>query len=373
MKAIFSIVLCVFTFSLFAQKFYQVNGTGKHGLKDKKGKVIVKPKYDNVGKFSEGFATVQIGDKMSFINSLGKEIIPFTTYSYVGYFDKGICAVNIGGNLKEFNQVEWGAQEASGKWGFIDKTGKVVIPIIYDWVFAFEGDFAVYKLKNKWGFINKKNEEVVPAKYDLIRFDLFDFSKNTLYMAKLNGKHCYLDKTGKEIVPPIYDELFGFKKENGLSKVRIDKLLGYINKKGETIIKVNYEEISSFSQVMVVKQNNKWGIIDSLENIIIPFEYDALDKSGSAPIRASKNNKWGCIDLKGNELIPFIYDSFRPFENGLAPVELNKKWGFIDLKGNEVIPFIYEDTRMDYANDKKLKVTKEGRTFHIDKNGVEIK
>ncbi|MES2588851.1 MAG: WG repeat-containing protein [Bacteroidota bacterium] len=373
MKTLFSIVLCTFSFCYFAQKFYQVSYPGKYGLKDKKGKVLIKPKYDKVGRFSEGFASVQIGDKMSFINSLGKEIIPFGTYSYVGYFEKGICAVNVGGNLAEFNQVEWGAQESSGKWGFIDKTGKVVIPIKYDWVFGFKGDFAVYKLKNRWGFIDKKGEEVIPAKYDLIQSDIFDFSEDKLYMVRLNNKNSYLDRNGKEICPIIYDELFGFKKENGLSKVRIDKHFGYINKKGETIIQVKYEEISNFSQVIVAKLNNKWGIIDSLEKIIIPFEFDNLDRRSDDPILASKNNKWGCIDLKGNELIKFKYDLIRPFENGLAPVKLNEKWGFMDVNGNEIIPLIYDDTRMDYANDKKLKVTKEGKTFYINKTGEEIK
>lgn len=44
------------------------------------------------------------------------------------------------------------AVELDGEWGFIDKTGKEVIPLIYDDVEVFREGLAVVKLNEKWAY-----------------------------------------------------------------------------------------------------------------------------------------------------------------------------------------------------------------------------
>ena len=39
----------------------------------------------------------------------------------------------------------------NGKYGFIDKTGREVIPIKYDYVFNFSEGLATVQLNGKWG------------------------------------------------------------------------------------------------------------------------------------------------------------------------------------------------------------------------------
>jgi hypothetical protein len=59
----------------------------------------------------------------------------------------------------------WGFREGfvkvtlDGKWGFVDKTGKEVIPLKYDWVIDFYDGLAEVELDSKWGFIDKKGNE----------------------------------------------------------------------------------------------------------------------------------------------------------------------------------------------------------------------
>ena len=52
------------------------------------------------------------------------------------------------------------------KYGFIDKTGKEVIPIKYDNAWGFSEGLANVRLNNKWGFIDKTGKEVIPIKYN---------------------------------------------------------------------------------------------------------------------------------------------------------------------------------------------------------------
>ena len=49
---------------------------GKWGFIDKDGVEIIPCKYNDVGDFSNGYASVQIGSKWGFINKNGKEVIP---------------------------------------------------------------------------------------------------------------------------------------------------------------------------------------------------------------------------------------------------------------------------------------------------------
>lgn len=54
----------------------------------------------------------------------------------------------------------------NGKYGFVDKTGKVVITIQYDYAGSFSGGLASVMQNGKSGFIDKKGEIVIPIQYD---------------------------------------------------------------------------------------------------------------------------------------------------------------------------------------------------------------
>ena len=61
-------------------------------------------------------------------------------YDYVGKFSSnGLAYVKL-----------------NGKYGFIDQTGKIIIPLKYDYVGDFFDRLAYVELNGKYGFINKK-------------------------------------------------------------------------------------------------------------------------------------------------------------------------------------------------------------------------
>ena len=57
----------------------------------------------------------------------------------------------------------------AGKFGFIDKTGKEVIPLKYENAEGFTNGLSQVSLNNKVGMINKKEKVIIPFKYDIIR------------------------------------------------------------------------------------------------------------------------------------------------------------------------------------------------------------
>ena len=58
--------------------------------------------------------------------------------------------------------------QKSGKWGFIDTKGKMVIPCVYDAAWPFSEGFASVESNNKGGVINQSGEFVIPPIADWI-------------------------------------------------------------------------------------------------------------------------------------------------------------------------------------------------------------
>lgn len=52
-----------------------------------------------------------------------------------------------------------------GKYGFVDKSGKIVIPLLYDNVWSFSEGFAGVMRDEKWGYVNTAGEETIPLQY----------------------------------------------------------------------------------------------------------------------------------------------------------------------------------------------------------------
>ena len=117
-----------------------------------------------------------------------------------------------------------------GKWGFIDNTGKMVVPLQYDLVLGFNEGLALVRVGEKWGFIDKTGQVVIPPRYDFP--DLFS---EGLAAVKIGHKFGFIDKTGKMVVPPQYDFAWGFLE--GLASVMVGEKSGYIDKAGKYVWK----------------------------------------------------------------------------------------------------------------------------------------
>jgi hypothetical protein len=123
--------------------------------------------YDAVFSFSEGLAVAIRNEKAGFIDKTGKEVIP-CIYDRAGNFSEGLAAV----------------RKKDGKVGYVDKTGKVIIPFEYNDGKTFIEGLAIIKNNNGWyGFIDKTGKEVVTPIYE----DVYSFSEG-LAPVKYNGK-----------------------------------------------------------------------------------------------------------------------------------------------------------------------------------------
>jgi WG containing repeat/Caspase domain len=174
----------------FSNNWAAVQKNGKILIVNTSGeeKYLLK-KYTYVSTFSESLAVVQDEKgNWGYIDTLGEEKIPIRKgRQYAGPFSEGFAAVSEGGghlaflnaegkivfefkngtdkkediitkNLYDLHPFSNGlAAVKQGKWGFIDTTGKVVIPCEYDAVTRFSEGFAAVQKDKQWFYINTKN------------------------------------------------------------------------------------------------------------------------------------------------------------------------------------------------------------------------
>ena len=136
----------------FSNGLAAVQSKSKWGYIDKKGMMIVQTQFDAAGPFAEGLAQIQIANKMGYIDATGKIVIeprfeldtqqedPDEKIEMIGKFVDGLACV----------RFAVGA-EANAHWGFIDKTGKFVIPPHYEKAEMFSEGLAAVQQNGKVG------------------------------------------------------------------------------------------------------------------------------------------------------------------------------------------------------------------------------
>jgi len=120
---------------------------------------------------------------------------------------------------------------------------------------------------------------------------------------------------------------------------------GLINAKGKIVVKPQWDYILGESEgVYPVEFDSLWGYIDRKGKVIIEPNYWDVDffDEGYACV-GNSNEMYGFINTKGDTVIDFKYnESFGGFSQGLADVTINDSCGYINKKGEIVIPLIYE-------------------------------
>lgn len=246
---------------------------GKWGYIDKSGKIIVKPIYDYGSYGENGYIMVRKNGKMGVIDKTGKEIVSpehtehnvvktFGKNFLVGNVNKWICVDPSGKEIfyKTYEEV-WPFSEGLAavsvytklgfienyKWGFIDSSGKEVIPVHYDSIIrnngftgGFKGGIVFVKQNGKWSMIDKKGEAVGSVKFSSLSEyeDMSNLFHDGPVGIKMNGRWGYIDKNGKLIIPCIYEEVQRFKE--GMAAVKLKGKYGYIDKSGKLVIPAKY-------------------------------------------------------------------------------------------------------------------------------------
>ncbi len=224
-----------------------------------------------------------------------------------------------------------------GKYGYINRDGRLIIHCIYDEASAFYDGAAIVSSNGKMGLINKKNEMLTPFEYD----EIFDPQQRT-FIAKKGQLYGVLNHLGKLVVPLQYRDIQRL--ENGA--LMLEDSLGYYLSWADGVLfnaqPMVYEEIEQYLESQKVTPE--------VPNAVIP--------DPNLPVIFIKNGKKG-LKMNGKEIIAASFEDILPFQATLAIAKKKGKFGLIDITGKTILNF-------DYASILYLS----GLGYLIEQNGL---
>lgn len=163
-----------------------------------------------------------------------------------------------------------------------------------------------------WGRDIKDSRVIVPFQFTWAE----TFDKAGHAVVQLKGKTGMIDTLGRFVIPADYDNVFSF--SNGYAKVFREGKFGAVNSKGELVIPTEYDFLSDFTKggrADAVK-GNKWGVIDTKNKVIFPFEY-LLTRTDDKNFSRVFLKDWGFIDAAGKPVFDNTYQALSHEANGL--------------------------------------------------------
>ncbi|BFT75526.1 WG repeat-containing protein [Paenibacillus sp. P36] len=299
---------------------------------------------------------IQVDGKWGYINKSGKIVVE-PTYAWADDFHDGVAVVLLNNNSDGSKQT---MEQDSVKYGAIDTTGKMVV-------------------KPDYSYITKYNEGVAGAiQVDAMTYDL------TYFILDSKGKVLYTLPPEMQIVSMLFNGTGLQTQSEGLILVQDDKteMYGYIDRYGKLIIPVQYHEASSFSDgLAIVKDDKHYQYIDKTGKVMIDASKYVSGKSFSGGLAAvAVQNKdrstveYGYIDTKGNMKIEPKYARAYDFSEGLAKVCVGESInqysiGYIDETGAYKIGPTLNDSYDETLITEGLAPIADGAGGYMNKEG----
>ncbi len=264
-----------------------------------------------------------------------------------------------------------------GKFGYIDKSGKFVIPPKFKLASSFSEGLAAVFVDGRWGYIDRAGVMVIMPRFQ--NAGAFSSGAARVSFPERSG---YIDKTGKFINPEhATDNGYSWDFSEGLAPIGINQKgslysISYMDLGGKVVVPKGTSRNSSqpgnynFSEGMAaVCYDNDCGFINHYGSMVIDAQFCNPDGfSEGVAFAARKRNKEcesGYIDKTGKTVISGEFDLGMPFSEGLALVryktpllEKAYRYAYIDKKGNKI-----------FELDDKLDPGRVNGLYKINDNG----
>lgn len=258
------------------------------------------------------------------------------------------------------------AQE--GCWGLATATGLPVIPCEYDKISTFDEDRAIVQKDGVISAVDQANNRIA-----LLHREASDFGNYAENRTGLKTEEGWILANGTlQTGSAVFEELGTF--SSGGAPARRGGLWGIVDTSGEKwLLEPQYEDIirdelgccgdSEFLFVRrggvvfltagkdheeiggpyedarpfnggwaAVKQNGKWGFIDTSGTLQLDFQFENALSFGQHLAAVQKDGLWGYVSLLGEIVIEPQFLEAKSFSGGSAPVRTGLGWQFITLE-----------------------------------------
>ncbi len=331
-------------------------------------------------KFKQKYDTVEINDEYDWFYDKN-----------TGYSDRKYGIVNTSGEiiLPNLFKYTYGGDNYNkilyidDKYGLFNLTEKRwSIPIENDDLYGLSANFLVTKKKGKYTIVDFNNKPVTNKEWASVN-KVSSFENYVKVSENRNGTIYYgvfslLEK--KLIVPCNYADLYELYNNTNIFKVKDASTSRYnlINLNNKLLFNNWYDLIETprdISNRFIVKKDDRYGIVDSSEKIIVPLNYVLISKetySDGSHLSINGEGKYGFITVDGKETLPFIYDKLenKYGSNNMISIK-NSKCGIVRINSGspqEIISCDYDEI----TNLKKVLIIKKDGKFGLLDSGGKV-
>jgi hypothetical protein len=259
------------------------------------------------------------------------------------------------------------------QFGLYDcNTEKWIIPLMYSKLQSIGGNNFIANLNGKHGIIDHKNNVLADFRWQRMEKS-YGGDNYFIVSDKSNVYGVYNVLTNMLAVPCVYKQIQQ-KGSTGFFVTREDNLVNIVDFNNRPVFKTWYEHMI-FSEArpnIIVKKDGLYGVIDMLENIIVPFDYTewkSYPYSDGSYLVKNKKGKYGCILIDGRISLPFEYDLLKESGGNNLLSTKGLKCGIVQVgQGlpNEIVTCDYEDIK--FVNNNYI-FKKTGKYGVLDRFG----
>lgn len=264
----------------FSEGLALVGIGGKWGYVDKRGALAIPMQFDSAERFAEGRAAVEINEKWGYIDTQGEYIVR-PQFKQALDFSEGLAVVCAEQPNEQalLTRNYWMAQPCA--WAYVDRDGNFTIKPQFNNAESFSEGLAAVQIGWRWGFINKAGAMVINPQFDRVE----PFSEGLAFAEgggisaafllqedKVFTSWGYIDTAGKWVIRSRLHYYYSGRFSEGLTQAQrgTGGLWGYVNRKGEFVIKPQYTSAAPFSEGLAsVCEGNNCTYIDTTGKVRI--------------------------------------------------------------------------------------------------------
>lgn len=379
-------------------EYNTINIDNRYGVIDGKGNIVIEPNYDviqipNPSKplfiCMSDYNTETKEYQIKVLNDRKEQI--FTGYESVQAIPTETTEDGI-----PFEKTVL-KYKKDGKYGIVNLEEKEITKPIYDSISAItykEGMFLVSK-DGKYGVINLNGVKVIDTEFDKISVDNY-YDKETKYQrtgfivcitSDEGYRYGYINYKGDMILKPEYTEI---ERVTEIEDNKNINLIAYkdgqagLLKNSKVILKHEYEEIkyNAYNNVFLIQRNGKQGISDRNGKVKVDTKYNNIT-FGGIYLNVTDGEEKKTLDLSGNEINDgYIYkmptkdgnynivygedEIYKVIDNN-GNVVIDKNYTYIEeIENNNFIVATYNNNGIVDLTGKSLVDLKYNSIFKLD-------
>lgn len=400
MRLFLAFLLAHFFFQVCSQTvtyLYPVKVNHKWGYANKRGKVVVEPKYDAIGdenlrwygrRSESPFRLVEAEGKLGLLDEQCREVLPpkyrqirpLSRSLFVVTEDNLLHIVNRKGEpvtASAFEEVIlldtlWGRFfkiKMNGSWGVQElEAGEILPPVYADIELASAGSATFFKIKKPangllWGLVNDKNREILPCQH----LDIRCVNPNFFATQNSSGLWTACDSLGRSVLSGTWQDFKPLNRHFVELTHSNGKRLLFSTVLRDTL-SLGFEGFNPIDDRYVsCRSGISQGLLDSTGQVVVAPAWQNIRPMNDSLFRVQRV-RWGVFSLRRGLVLPCEYDSIHNFQGAFCFVKKSGLLGVMDTAFREIIPpafdrLVMADTLMKAYDNGSLSI------FHIAKDG----